>query len=79
MTKTFFSGIKQGMHVFGTNIALIVNTLLLLIVYLIGVGMTSLIARIAKKRFLDISLDKETYWKSLNLKKKPMEEYYRQF
>jgi hypothetical protein len=77
----FFKGFKEGMHIFGQNIAILVNTILLLIVYLIGVGMTSLVAKISGKRFLDMRTDKNSssYWKPLNLKKKKMEEYYRQF
>ena len=78
----FFGGCKQGMHLFGQNIALIVNTLLLLVVYLIGVGLTSIIARIAGKRFLDMKLKKgnhDSYWKGLDLKGEKLDDYYRQF
>ncbi|MBI2653405.1 hypothetical protein HYX02_01200 [Candidatus Woesearchaeota archaeon] len=78
--KQFFSGFKKGMKNFGQNIALIVNSALLSIVYFIGVGFTSIISKIVRKHFLDTKLSKKaTYWHDLNLKKKPIEEYYRQF
>ena len=80
-TKAFFTGLKQGMKEFGENINLIVNSVLLLFVYIIGVGITSLIAKIVGKHFLERKLSKEakTYWSDLNIKRKPLKEYYRQF
>jgi len=78
--RQFFKGFKQGMKSFGSNIALIVNTILLSLVYVMGVGITSIIAKLIGKRFLETKLSKKsTYWSDLNLKKKHIEEYYRQF
>ncbi|MFP4403905.1 MAG: hypothetical protein ACLFPJ_06135 [Candidatus Woesearchaeota archaeon] len=77
----FFRGFKKGMLFFGENIALIVNSFLLLFVYFLGLGLTSIVAKIFKKRFLDkkINLNKKTYWSDLNLSKKEFKSYYRQF
>jgi len=78
--KQFFRGFKKGMGNFGYNISLIINTILLTFVYLIGVGLTSIFAKIFGKHFLEEkSPKKESYWSDLKLKKKPIEEYYRQF
>ena len=78
--KQFFNGFKKGMGNFGHNIALVINTILLTFVYLIGVGLTSISAKIFRKHFLETKLSKkDTYWTDLNLKKKSMEDYYRQF
>lgn len=77
--KKFCSGFKDGMGIFGQNIALIINTFLLSIVYILGVGITSIIAKIVGKSFLETKKKKESYWVELNLRKKEMEEYYRQF
>ena len=79
--KQFFSGFRKGFRDFGHTISAIINSILLLIVYLIGAGLTSLFAKLAGKHFLQrkINKAKETYWSDLNLKKKPIEEYYRQF
>jgi len=79
--KDFYKGLKKGFKNFGVNVSTIVNTFLLSLVYLFGVGITCLFARIASKRFLDleVSRKKETYWSDLNLKKKDVEKYYKQF
>ncbi len=79
--KAFFTGLKTGMKEFGENITLIVNSILLFIVYLLGVGITSIIAKIVGKHFLERKLSKEakTYWSDLNIRRKPIKEYYRQF
>ena len=78
--RQFFNGFKKGMSNFGHNIALIINTILLTFVYLIGVGLTSIIAKIFRKHFLETKLSKkDSYWSDLKLKKKKFEEYYRQF
>ena len=77
--KQFFKGFKKGMGTFGSNIALIINTLLLFFVYIVGVGLTSIIAKLFRKHFLETRLSKDSYWSDLNLKKKPIEKYYRQF
>jgi len=76
---SFLSGVAKGFKEFGHNISAIVNAVLLTIVYIIGIGITAIIARIAGKRFLDTKLREGSYWNDLNLKKKPINEYYRQF
>ena len=79
-SKRFFNGFKKGMRKFGNYISLIINTTLLTFVYLIGVGLTSIFAKIIGKHFLEMKISKKsTYWSDLNLKKKPIKEYYRQF
>jgi len=77
--KQFIKGFKKGMGNFGQNIAIIINTLLLSFVYFVGVGPTSIVAKIVGKHFLEIKLSKSSYWSDLNLKKKSIEDYYRQF
>lgn len=68
------------MKEFGYTIAIIINSILLSIVYIIGVGLTSIIAKLVRKNFLEKKFsDKETYWENLNLGKNKMEAYYRQF
>ena len=77
----FFRGFKKGMRDFSENIVIIINSILLALVYVIGVGITVFFARIRKKSFLDrkISKDDKSYWNNLNLSKKKLKEYYRQF
>lgn len=78
--KQFFNGFKKGMKNFGHGIALIINTALLVFVYLVGVGLTCFFAKILGKHFLETKLSKKnTYWSGLKLRKKSIEDYYRQF
>lgn len=76
---SFIAGFRIGMQEFGNKIATIINTILLLFVYLIAVGPTSLVARITGKRFLETKKKKDSYWQDLSLGKQRKEEYYRQF
>ncbi len=79
-TKLFIKGLKIGLTEFGHNISRIINSLLLTIAYILGVGLTSIFAKIKKKHFLETNFTQEkTYWTELNLKKKPLEKYTRQF
>jgi hypothetical protein len=79
--KSFFSGFGEGFKEFGENLSVIVNSLLLSVVYFIGIGPTSFVAKLTKKDFLDVKPSKKakTYWSDLDLGKKKTEEYYRQF
>jgi hypothetical protein len=80
-TKEFLKAFRLGFSEFGENIGLIINSFLLTFVYVFGVGFTSIIAKIFKKHFLEIKIEKKqkSYWSNLNLKKRPIEEYYRRF
>ena len=76
---SFFTGFKKGMRAFGELINHIINFVLLTTVYLIGVGITWVIAKIFRKKFLQTKLTGKSYWTKLDLGKRPQEEYYRQF
>lgn len=75
----FVKGFKLGFKNFGHNVTKIVNFILLVPVYFIGVGLTSIIAKLSKKKFLDLNMKGKTYWKEKKLEKQPVENYYRQF
>lgn len=79
--NNFFENFKEGQKLFGEDIGMIVNTVLLTIVYIIGVGLTSITAKVFRKKFLELYPDKlsKTYWNNLNLKTQKKETYYRQF
>jgi len=74
-----WKSLGKGMKNYGTTIATIINTVLLIIVYIIGVGITSIIAKLTGKHFLEFKKKKGTYWQTLNLTKKKTETYYRQY
>ena len=78
--KIIYSNLKEGQKYFTEDIAAVVNTFLLTIVYFIGVGLTSIFAKISRKRFLDYGIkDTNTYWKKIELPKNKLEDCYRQF
>jgi len=77
--KQFFNGFQKGIKGFSDNIITIINFLLLSIVYLVGVGLTSISAKIFGKHFLDMKKKKDSYWHNLKLKNKDIEEYYKPF
>ena len=69
----------KGMKEFGINISTLVNTILLFFTYLIGVGITSIVAKISGKHFMDLRRREGTYWHDINLGKRKKEDYYKQF
>ena len=76
-----FKGFKAGFEDFPRYISTIVNAILLTIVYFIGVGLTSIVAKIVGKHFMETKVEKskKSYWKEYNLEKEPKDNYYRQF
>ncbi len=79
--KYFKEGFSEGKELFSNKISIIINFLLLTIVYFTGVFLTSIFAKISKKKFLDLMPQKEasTYWEDLNLDKKEEKYYFKQF
>lgn len=78
--KQFLMGFRRGLESFGNNITIIINSVLLFIAYFIGIGFTAILAKLTRKHFIERKLsNKKSYWSDLNLKKKPIEKYYRQF
>ena len=79
--KVFFTGFKCGFSVFGHNLTVLINSFLLLAVYIFGVGLTAVVAKLMGKHFINIRKGKkqDSYWVPLNLQKKPVDDYYRQF
>lgn len=81
MIKQFFRGYKKGMENFGSIISTIVNTIILSIVYILGIGLTSILAKIVRKKFIETKVlkNKETYWSNIDSKNKSIKEFYKQF
>jgi len=79
--KNFFRGFSEGFQLFGKNVRILVNVALLSIVYVVGIGITSVFAKMFGKHFLDMKISKErkSYWSDLDLKKRSLDEYYKQF
>ncbi len=77
--KAFLKGVKKGMNKFGEDIVRVVNTSIFTLVYFLPIGLTKIVAVLLKKKFLEQNINKESYWSELNLKKKSIEKYYKQF
>ena len=78
----FFKGFLKGMNTFGGIIINVVNFILLLPVYIVGVGLTSIVAKVVGKHFLNLkrpNKKQDTYWVAKDTRKKKLEEFYRQF
>lgn len=79
--KKIFEEFKNGQKIFGDDIARLINVALLTVVYIVGVGASWIITRFGKKELLELDIEpkSKTYWKNLNLGKRPIKEHYRQF
>ncbi|MCS6915266.1 MAG: hypothetical protein RMK29_15790 [Myxococcales bacterium] len=71
----------HGMRTFGRHVALGVNAILLTIIYFGALGPTALVARLLRRRFLDLAPapDKETFWQDLDLEARSLDAYFRQY
>lgn len=65
---------------FSEFITSIINFIILVPVFFIGVGLTSLFSKIVGKHFLNLRIkEKESYWLDKNLTTQKLEKYYRMF
>lgn len=74
----FLKSFVRGFQAFGMHVTTVVNFVLLLIVYFVGIGLTSLFGKAARKRFMELNPQSETYWTELKLSYKK-EDYKKMF
>ena len=60
---------------FGESIASLVNTVLLIVVYVVGVGITAFIGKLLSKKYFKKQNNQKTYWEDVP----KSGSYYRQF
>jgi len=77
--KHFIKGFKDGLKYLGENINFLVNCFLFSIIYLIGVGLTSVFLKIFRKHLLELSIGRKTYWEKMVADDKEKNNYYNQF
>lgn len=70
--------LRKGINNFFRDINFLIVLISLSLSYVVGVGITFILAKIFRKSFLGLS-KKEDYWEPLNLKENKMEEYYKQY
>ncbi len=75
----FLHGFKKGFQGFGMRVNTAITLVTLLFVYIFGVGITSVIGKLAKKKFLDLGSERPSYWKVLEQKEQSVEDYKRSF
>ena len=76
----FFKGFYKGIKNFGSGVVNITNFILLIPVYFIGIGFSSIFAKITGKSFLDLKKKKQkSYWVDKKNKKPSKEDCYNQF
>jgi lauroyl/myristoyl acyltransferase len=78
--KKYLISFKTGFQKFSHLIADLVNLILLAVVYFIGIGITSMVAKITGKHFLKLKKkDVNSYWIDCQPAGKELDDYYRQF
>lgn len=78
--KRVFDAFSEFVRPVTERISLVVNTILLTIVYFVGVGLTFCVAKLARKKFL--KLEKEntnSYWIDKDSKTTEYHKNFRQF
>jgi hypothetical protein len=76
IARGFWKGVKR----FGAFVTEVVNFVLLLPVYFIGVGVTSIVAKFFGKHFMLMKREKKkSYWVKYGLKTEKKEEYYKMY
>lgn len=80
MLKKLWVAIKSVLEPIAKAISNVVNFVLLLLVYFIGVGIVSISAKILGKHFLELKkTNKKSNWHEHRVEKQPLESYYRTF
>ena len=74
----FLKGFIKGFRNFSHVITDAVNFVMLFFLYLIGIGIVSIVSKLLGKRFMDLKSSGSS-WVIRKLKKRPIEEYYRLF
>ncbi len=77
--KKILAAYIKGFKEFGLALNNVITLIMLSIVYFVGVGLTSIIAKALKKNFLEFKSADKTYWKENRITKKKFEDYLRTF
>ena len=79
--RFFLKGFGKGIKDFGEIFGFVVNSVILLVVYVIGIGFSSILAKLLRKMCFETkpSEKKSSYWTHLEIKENDSESFYRQF
>lgn len=80
MIKQLFSAVKAVLEPIAKIVSNVINFLLLLIVYFLGIGPVSIVMKLFGKHFLELKKQNKTSnWHEHKVTKQPLENYYRTF
>lgn len=81
MLQQYSNDFKKGLTEFGLNFNALVNLIVLTLVYLLGIGPTSVVAKIFGKHFLSLKIvrNKKSYWVKLDKASDNISDHLRQF
>jgi len=80
MLKKAWSAIKTILEPISKLMSNVINFVLLLIIYFIGIGPVSIFMRLFGRHFLELKKqNKTTNWHEHRIEKQPLEKYYRTF
>ncbi len=78
--KLLFEGFKTGFKEFGYFISNILNSIMLLITFIFGIGLVSIYNKIKKKKFLKMNFNNEkSYWQDKKNRNKTLEDSLKPF
>lgn len=79
-TNLFFKGFVHGFRNFSHTITNTINFFLLLIVYILGIGLVSIISKLFGRHYLDLKKSgSKSNWREHKITKELLEKYYRTF
>ena len=79
--RDFFGGWWAGFKMVGESFTIAFNAFFLTIAYVVGVGITAMVAKVVRKHFLDLGwpANRQTHWVENTIKTERFEKYRRQF
>lgn len=80
MIKKIWNFVKAVLEPISKFMSNVVNFILLLLVYFIGIAIVAIPAKLFRKHFLEIKRqNRKSNWHEHRLEKQPLEKYYRTF
>lgn len=80
MLKKVWNAVKSILEPISKAISNVVNLILLLVVYFVGVGGVSMVMKLFGRHFLELKKqNKKSNWHEHKITKQPLEQYYRTF
>ena len=78
--KKIWNAIKSVLEPVANAVNAVVNLILLLLVYFIGIASVSIIMKLSGKHFLELKKqNRKSNWHEHKLTKQPLEQYHRTF